>query len=103
MRATGFEPATREYQPRERESYTDHAGKQKTRLALGENSIFSLSNSDHGAVEQVLERAVSLGRRARDEEWTQERLIEEFNGFVKRGGKYPKPTKGKGKGRRSKS
>ncbi|KAK4547537.1 hypothetical protein LTR36_000494 [Oleoguttula mirabilis] len=95
MRANEFEPATKEYKPSERETYTDYPGKEKTRLPVGTDSIFSLSNEEHGAVEQVLEKAVTLGRRARDEQWTKEELAKAFTGFVARKGKDPKPPRAK--------
>ncbi|KAK5137460.1 hypothetical protein LTR08_008438 [Meristemomyces frigidus] len=91
MRATGFEPASKEYRPRAREAYMQYNGTEKSRVPLGTDSMFLISNSSHGQVEQVLEKAVTLGRKARDEKWTQDQLATEFATFVKRKGKDSKP------------
>ena len=94
MRATGFDPAVNEYQPGRTATGMSWRGIEVSRLQCGKESVFRISQS-HTQVEQVLEKAVALGRKARDEGWTEDQLATEYAGFVKRKGKDPRPSKAK--------
>lgn len=96
MRETGFEPARVEYKPEERKLTSSYNGKIKTSQFVSSDSIFWMGNMEHGGVQEVLENALRLGRRAREEAWSKEKLEEELRGFAARKGKDPKPSK-KGK------
>ena len=74
MRATGFDPVSQRYQPPSQ--------------AIGfrptvHSSVFRMAGSNYGNAQFVLEKALSLGRRARAEGWTQERLAKRFGGLAK--------------------
>ena len=73
MRATGFEPASEEYHP-----VSNTSGRRTTSCS----SVFVMSNHSHGNAQFVLEKALSLGRRAWAESWTSEKLKKRFGEFV---------------------
>lgn len=74
MRATGFEPASQEYRLAEK---TDRI------RYVSESSVFLMERCNFGNAQFVLEKALSLGRRARSEEWTAERLARRFKELAK--------------------
>ncbi|KAK3715853.1 hypothetical protein LTR37_006836 [Vermiconidia calcicola] len=74
MRRTGFEPATGEYQlPRT----------SKDLCNVSNTSVFRMKKIAFGKVQFILEKALALGRRARDEQWTEERLATHFGAPVR--------------------
>ncbi|KAK3705453.1 hypothetical protein LTR37_013270 [Vermiconidia calcicola] len=74
MRRTGFKPATKEYQlPRT----------SKDLRTVSDTSVFQIQNRTWGKAQFILEKALALGRRARDEEWTEERLATHFGVLVR--------------------
>ncbi|KAI7468601.1 hypothetical protein KC357_g6717 [Hortaea werneckii] len=94
MRATGFDPANGTYEPRIRYFITTE-GKSVKRQSTSSSSIFHMMNGAHGALQEDLETAFALPRRAREEGWTAERFETEFKAFVKRKGTKPRPKKAK--------
>ncbi|KAI7331231.1 hypothetical protein KC367_g8743 [Hortaea werneckii] len=94
MRATGFDPANGTYEPRIRYFITTE-GKSVKRQSTSSSSIFHMMNGAHGALQEDLETAFALPRRAREEGWTAERFETEFKAFVKRKSTKPRPKKTK--------
>ena len=90
MRATGFDPTNGTYEPRI-SYFTTTEGKSVKRQYTSSSSIFFMMNGPHGALQEDLETAFALPRRAREEGWTAERFETEFKAFVKRKGKEPRP------------
>lgn len=77
MRSSGFEPACATYQERR-----DRPGSYGNRIH-SPSSVFSTTTYASGNAQFVLEKALSLARRARVEEWSAERLAKSFAIFVK--------------------
>ncbi|KAI7087245.1 hypothetical protein KC356_g4336 [Hortaea werneckii] len=94
MRATGFDPTDAEYRSNP-QVFTTKEGKSVKRQYESLYSIFLMRSSNHGPLQEDLETAFALPRRAREEGWTAERFETEFTAFVKRKGKDPKPKKAK--------
>lgn len=94
MRATGFDPTNAEYKP-DRQIFTTKEGKSVKRQYESSNSTFLMRSSAHGPLQEDLETAFALPRRAREGRWTVEHFETEFKAFVKRKGKNPKPKKAK--------
>jgi hypothetical protein len=87
MRKTGFEFAAVEYHPETRRSLDNRRSESPT-------SIFQMPKMTMGNAQSVLEKALSLARRARVEGWCAEYLTLRFEEFVTlQGGK-------KGRGRK---
>ena len=95
MRATGFEPATEDFKPEARIQHISTRGRTTLRQRPASSSIFKMGSRNQGPLQEILERALVLGRRARDESWSKEDLIEEFEAFIRRKGKDSKPSKNK--------
>ena len=77
IRATGFEPATNNYDYTDAE-YTDLLH----RWSTSRTSIFQMPADSMGNAQWVLEMALRLARRARAEGWDEARLALRFNKFV---------------------
>jgi len=88
MRAKGFEPADEDYTPRAPDMPTVASIFRKKSAKL--SSIFIWRAPREEALEEILEKAILLGRKARDEEWTKEQLKIKFNLFVKTEGNKAK-------------
>ncbi|KAI7318944.1 hypothetical protein KC315_g9889 [Hortaea werneckii] len=94
MRATGFDPTNGTYEPCIEHCVTS-TGKPAKRQLTSSRSIFHMLNQGRGALQEDLETAFALPRRAREEGWTAERFETEFKAFVKRKGTKPRPKKAK--------
>ncbi|KAI6912542.1 hypothetical protein KC318_g8222 [Hortaea werneckii] len=94
MRATGFDPTNGKYQPDSKHIITI-TGKSVIRKYISRSSIFNMRDGNHGPLQEDLETAFALPRRAREEGWTAERFETEFKAFVKRKGTKPRPKKAK--------
>ncbi|GAB1738568.1 hypothetical protein NU219Hw_g3372t1 [Hortaea werneckii] len=93
MRATGFDPTNGTYEPFIKYCVTSTGKPAKRQLTT--RSIFHMMNVGRGALQEDLETAFALPRRAREEGWTAERFETEFKAFVKRKGTKPRPKKAK--------
>lgn len=104
MRATGFDPTDYSYEPRPKQIIVEYDEDKNRKLVkfqpTSETSIFHMGSWTHGALQEDLETAFALPRRAREEGWTAERLGTEFKAFVKRQGRDPKPKKAKPKSKK---
>ncbi|KAI7221453.1 hypothetical protein KC333_g1752 [Hortaea werneckii] len=94
MRATGFDPTNGTYEPCIEHCVTS-TGKPAKRQLTSSRSIFHMLNQGRGALQEDLETAFALPRRAREEGWTAERFETEFKAFVKRKGTKLRPKKAK--------
>ncbi|KAI7548956.1 hypothetical protein KC331_g4092 [Hortaea werneckii] len=94
MRATGFDPTNGTYEPCIEYCVTS-TGKPAKRQLTSSRSIFHMLNLGRGALQEDLETAFALPRRAREEGWTAKRFETEFKAFVKRKGTKPRPKKAK--------
>ena len=74
MRATGFEFATTEYQPNPEKH-------EKGQRLKSSSSVFEVGRHC-GNLQFVLEKALSLARRAREEHWSAEKLETVFTEYV---------------------
>lgn len=87
IRETGFEPATEEYKP-------NLSVRGQDRKAVNYSSVFSMPSANHATLQRVLEDAVTLGRKARHEDWSEEKLAAQFAAWKKiqqsRRGRAPK-------------
>ncbi|KAI6797774.1 hypothetical protein KC363_g288 [Hortaea werneckii] len=94
MRATGFDPTAEPYEPNPK-YFTTADGESVKRQSITRDSIFRMQGVTHGPLQEDLEIAFALPRRARDEGWTAEKFETEFKAFVKRKGTKPRPKKAK--------
>ncbi|RMY68352.1 hypothetical protein D0863_07180 [Hortaea werneckii] len=94
MRATGFDPTTGSYEPKPM-YFTTNSGKSVKRQYTTRDSIFIMENFTHGTLQEDLETAFALPRRAREEGWTAKRFETEFKAFVKSKGTRPRPREAK--------
>ena len=72
MRTSRFEPANQEYRPRVLMRSTGPVKQ------ASETSIFRMASNEFSALQRVFEQAMAMGRKARDEEWTKEKLEGQF-------------------------